>query len=491
MAKKYDVIVIGAGPGGATSAAILAKSGLKVLLLDKNSQAGGKTMTVSKNGFKYEYWPICAAPANGFQFQAIIKQLGLEKEVEVFLPHPLMLAHYKDASGKIRKLAMPGPGGTVEPDKMMQELFEFLGVTEADTPEVMRIMGEMMTMGPHDLALLDNVTIKDFLDRYQIPRSVYSFLATIRCEATMEVPIDAGCASEFIKIVQDTAIGGGGLYFYGGLGKLSEAMAGVVKANGGDVLFKTRVEQIAVQNGHVTGVYTENGAFSAPVVISSAGIQPTVLKLVGAKNFEPSYVNRIRDLVPDWGFSGVRYFLSKPVLKYPVYVYFSDNTVLTLKDLKKLEDGQIYDDFYVYMGTNSLVPGMAPEGKQFAWVGCTSLADPKAKMKPLYDALEAAVAKLWPEVVECIEAKEYYGPAQVSVLARDSVLSGQGGDCYGIAPIVGQCGRLKPSAQSPISGLYYTGFDAGSSGSIGFHQSVESGMKVAEMVRQYCLSHRF
>jgi phytoene dehydrogenase-like protein len=46
MSKKYDVIVVGAGPGGATSAAILAKEGFKILLLDKNTQAGGKTMTV-------------------------------------------------------------------------------------------------------------------------------------------------------------------------------------------------------------------------------------------------------------------------------------------------------------------------------------------------------------------------------------------------------------------------------------------------------------
>lgn len=38
MAKKYDVIVIGAGPGGATSAALLSKMGLKVLLLGKNPQ---------------------------------------------------------------------------------------------------------------------------------------------------------------------------------------------------------------------------------------------------------------------------------------------------------------------------------------------------------------------------------------------------------------------------------------------------------------------
>jgi phytoene dehydrogenase-like protein len=37
MSKKYDVIVIGAGPGGATCGALLAKMGLKVLLLEKNA----------------------------------------------------------------------------------------------------------------------------------------------------------------------------------------------------------------------------------------------------------------------------------------------------------------------------------------------------------------------------------------------------------------------------------------------------------------------
>jgi len=489
VSDRYDVIVVGAGPGGATCAAILAKSGLKVLLLDKNSQAGGKTMTVSRNGFRYEFWPICASPAGGFQFQAVLKKLGLENEMQVFIPDPLALAHYREPSGKVRTMVMPGPSGLLEPDKMLQDLIAFLGVTDTDMPEVLRLMTDMMTMGPHDLGLLDDVTVKDFLDRYQIPRSAYSFLATIRCEATMEVPVDAGCASEFVKIVQDSARGGGGFYVAGGLGTLCEAMARVVKANGSDVLLKTRVEQISLQNGRVTGVFTEKGAFHAPIVVSSAGILPTVLKLVGEEHFERSYVDYVKDLVPDWGFAGVRYFLNKPILKYPVYLYFSDNTILTLNDLRKQEAGQIPDDFYVYMGTNSLFPGMAPEGKQFAWVGLTCPADPKTKMKPIFDALEAAVSKLWPEVTEHIESKEYYGPAQVSALTRDSVMPGQGGECFGLAPVVGQCGKHKPSPKSPIRGLYYVGFDAGSYG-IGVHQSVDSGIKVAEMVRQYSLAHR-
>lgn len=43
MNNKYDVIVVGAGPGGATCGALLAKRGVRVLLLDKNERVGGKS----------------------------------------------------------------------------------------------------------------------------------------------------------------------------------------------------------------------------------------------------------------------------------------------------------------------------------------------------------------------------------------------------------------------------------------------------------------
>lgn len=39
--QRYDAIVIGAGMGGLTAAALLAKKGLKVLLLEKEEQVGG------------------------------------------------------------------------------------------------------------------------------------------------------------------------------------------------------------------------------------------------------------------------------------------------------------------------------------------------------------------------------------------------------------------------------------------------------------------
>ncbi|SVA99165.1 uncharacterized protein METZ01_LOCUS152019, partial [marine metagenome] len=43
--KKYDAIVIGAGHNGLTNAAFLAKAGLRVLLLEKNSYIGGASVS--------------------------------------------------------------------------------------------------------------------------------------------------------------------------------------------------------------------------------------------------------------------------------------------------------------------------------------------------------------------------------------------------------------------------------------------------------------
>jgi len=43
---NFDAIVIGAGPGGATIASLLANDGKRVLLIDKNASAGGKMTTL-------------------------------------------------------------------------------------------------------------------------------------------------------------------------------------------------------------------------------------------------------------------------------------------------------------------------------------------------------------------------------------------------------------------------------------------------------------
>jgi phytoene dehydrogenase-like protein len=480
MANSHDVIVVGAGPGGVTCAALLAKWGLKTLVVDKNPQVGGKSMTVSKRGFRYEYWPIAACPSTNTRFHSLLKMLGIENKVDLIAPDPLGLMHYETPSGEIRSMVMPGAGKPADP----LELFKMLGVKDSEMAEVMRLFTDILSMTPQAMEPLDNVNLLQFLDRYQVPKSVYSLLATLQSEGTLELPGDIACASEFIRVFTQNNTQGGGLYPVGGFGKMYEAMAEAVQANGGEILLRTRAKQITVKNGRVSGVITDKGDFRAPIVVSNAGLQPTVLKLVGEEHFDKSYVNYVRDLVPSLGFAGARYFLSKPVMKHPIYVYFSDESVSTMEKHIRAEAGKMPEQMYVFMSTNSFCPGMAPPGKQLVYTGISCPADPKTDIKPWMDKVEREIARLWPDVLECIEYKEYYGPAQISRLSRDSVVPGAGGECIGLGQIAGQCGKLKPSPKAPIAGLFYVGADASGSG-FGNHMCVESGYEVANVVREY------
>src|SRR5204863_5116550 len=51
---QYEVVVIGAGVGGLTAAAVLAKSGVSVCLLERQSYAGGCAATVEHAGYQFE-----------------------------------------------------------------------------------------------------------------------------------------------------------------------------------------------------------------------------------------------------------------------------------------------------------------------------------------------------------------------------------------------------------------------------------------------------
>lgn len=57
MSRTSDVVVIGAGLGGMSAAILLAKAGLRVMLLEKNRHLGGKLNLLEVSGFKFDLGP--------------------------------------------------------------------------------------------------------------------------------------------------------------------------------------------------------------------------------------------------------------------------------------------------------------------------------------------------------------------------------------------------------------------------------------------------
>ncbi len=78
--ESYDVIVIGSGPGGLSTATLLQKRGLRCLLLEKNNLLGGKMISIEKDGYAYDLFPHGQVPMRGSAFEPIFDELGVSDE---------------------------------------------------------------------------------------------------------------------------------------------------------------------------------------------------------------------------------------------------------------------------------------------------------------------------------------------------------------------------------------------------------------------------
>lgn len=473
----YDAIIIGGGPGGLACAALIAAGGLRPLLIEKNNRTGGKAVTVSRDGFQYELGPKLQVPMREPAFRALFRALGIESELHA-IPLDTAALLYRGRSGAYRtKLTTQETGQDPGP------FFDLWELDEAERTRALAVMSEIVMLPPDKVSELDDLSMHDFLARHEIPFPVYSYMA-MHANASLAEPIDLVAASEQVRILQQIAFQGGGGYYRGGFGRVLDVIADAVRARGGEIWTETRAERIEVAGGRVTGVSTrDKGTVSASVVVSNAGIQPTVIKLVGEGHFEPAYVDYVKRLEPGWSFTGVRYFLDKKVLEHNMYMVYADDSWWDTARYKRVMEGHVPDDVILFMTIPSnFDPSMAPPGKQCVITGTICSPDPNAaEIEMLYAKTDEMFSRLFPEAWAAVDRRECDGPAEISAHTRDSVLAGQGGECVGVGQIIGQCGKHKPSPVSPISGLYYAGCDAGSGG-MGTHQATDSGMKVADLI---------
>ena len=479
----FDAIVIGAGPGGTTVASLLANDKKKVLLTDKNNLPGGRMITFKKDGFKYELFPINCVPTKNSLFEELAARLNRQDRVRPILgddfPKTSMIS-YEDKKGRVK---------TWDFTKSPSQLLQTFGLKWWNFPALKKVGAFFKTlenMPPDEIEKLHDISALDYIQKFDLHKGVVTYVLAAFAEGSFETTADKVAAAEMVRQFQTAAKGGGGRYYECGIGGFFEIMAEAVEENGGKLLMKSRVEKIIIENNKAVGITTADGkTYKSELIISSAGIRQTAIKLAGENYFDTEYVAKLKKLENTLACVGFRFFTNAPVIDYIMKVYFPHGCIEPYHEFEKMAKGQKKPESnYIYIGTTSHYQGMAPEGKQCVYAVMSCAPDPKLDTKPYLDYITQRLKKIEPQIFDHIERTEIMSPVTVTGVGNDSIMDGQGGEAYGIALTVGQSGKNRPKAKSPIPGLYYVGNDVEGIG-LGTHLAVDSGFRVYEMLKNH------
>jgi phytoene dehydrogenase-like protein len=308
----YDAIVVGAGHNGLTAAAILQRAGLRTLCVEANTYCGGMAATVELiDGFHYEI-------AGSVQFPTpsrITKDLGLDalptvdpdvmsvnlggagEEPMVFYRDPLQLMNHLG-----EKHGFEAVTGMAELIGWSQGPARALGRFDVRTPP--KTLDEMYACAQNEAertAIHDVLfgSAMDVIDRYlpdkakhAVMRGMLAFLAINSTYRGPYTPGSAACLAFALAVPDDaTAMM---TKLEGGIGALTDHLLRLFVSHGGEVRYRTKVEQILVELDRVTGVRLRDGSvIAAPVVVSNLSPDLTLIDMVGPEHLPANLVARL------------------------------------------------------------------------------------------------------------------------------------------------------------------------------------------------------
>ncbi|MFT6027373.1 MAG: all-trans-retinol 13,14-reductase [Bacteroidia bacterium] len=295
----YDAIVIGSGLGSMTFAAIMAKMGKKILILEKHYVPGGFTHVFKRKEYEWDVGIHYVGDVHKeFTFMSILFDYVTDRELkwaemdEVYDRVVLGENSYDFKSGKenfIEMLYERFPGEEAAIDEYIKTVYAATGSNreffqERAFPAVLsKLIGSFYTKNYYKWS---DKTTKEVLDGITDNEELKGVLAGQYGDHGMP----PGESSFAIQSVVNKHYWKGGAFPVGGCQRIAETIIPVIEKAGGAVAVRAGVEKLVIENGKAVGVLMEDGStVRAPMVISGTGylntygklLEPAVQKAIG------------------------------------------------------------------------------------------------------------------------------------------------------------------------------------------------------------------
>jgi phytoene dehydrogenase-like protein len=320
--KKYDAIIIGAGHNGLTNAAYLAKSGLDVLVVEKNDYIGGAAVTREMHdGWFYS---SCSYVCSMMR-QAIHRDLNLTKHGLVLVPYlgtvvfadnGDTMTSYNSEEAEYNQLRQRSPHDADAMFRFQADLARYAQLIRKtllrtppdptsfkprDIRELLWLAKEFWSLGERELyeyIRFFTMSAADFLDDYFEDDLIKAAMASPGVIGTALGVYSPGSAYILLHHVMgdvDGNIGAWGLA-RGGMGAISNAIAGALQEYGGTIRTGAGVDKILVKNGRATGVVLDNGdELYANIVVSNMDAKRTFTQCMDKNDLPPGIYEKAKN----------------------------------------------------------------------------------------------------------------------------------------------------------------------------------------------------
>ncbi|MEN8257215.1 MAG: NAD(P)/FAD-dependent oxidoreductase [Thermodesulfobacteriota bacterium] len=447
-----DVIVIGGGLAGLSTAALLANKGRKVLLLEKNQRLGGYATSYTSHGHRFDIaTQALGGCGEGGVVHSILVELGIAEQIRFLACEPARMYYLPDGKTYIQhgflraqqeELKKAFPAFLREIDRcfaVWQNLFEELE-TIATKPGG-EVAFQFARSFPN-LARYSRTTVQQFFNELAIPQALQVRLA---CRAGYcMLPLHRLSLVAFA--CTEMSFASGAWMVEGGVSRLADVLRNYIVEQGGEVRARSRVTSLVSEHERLVGVEVSGEKISCKQVVLACDGSDLLRGLPGLSD---KYLSRRGSFEKSGS-----YFISYYQVAKDAVHGLAPNIEVWPGQESKLAGKENVGVYYLLIP--SLVdPGSAPEGYHSFCLSvplAAGVSPAASERRRLRQQLEKEVEAQFPTLKGKLRFLFELAPEHLQLMTANP-----SGSAYGWAQTPEQAGIHRLSIKTAVENLYLAG----------------------------------